>query len=98
MPVSYAFEDKTTGEVRTLAEVDDEMILFMGEEIDPASEHYRYQHFIASGGIGALMQGGFEVTESVLEEHLKRIPDLDLKVAELCREFLIRRYRFTAWR
>lgn len=106
MPVGFKFVDRQTGKAATLAQVDEEIAQFIGEEYDPNATTCVFLDPVAFMGVAILWtEGGETVTPENFESFAAKMRadrDYDAQVdeqrIEVAREFLLNRYEFHAWR
>lgn len=96
MPVSFQFSDKVTHDGISISRIDDEIAEYINQ---PINEKYAlYFDEYGSLGISILLKSsGSVVDEDSFNDYFDSHPEL-IEYIDSAREFLLDRYRFSAWR
>ena len=92
MPVSFQFTDKTTKEIKLLADIDAEVCATFGRPVHPTRFSPEYD-ILTDIGIDCCFNGAF--SDSRFREIVQK---LDADIAEKVLFFLNGKYEFRAWR
>ena len=96
MPVKYKYTDKE-GNAVPLSRVNDEILAYRCER-GVTHQAYNVEGLVSEIGILMLMNtGGFTFTEEKIRKLGEKL-DLGEGVCDLCVEFFVKRYTFSAWR
>lgn len=96
MPTGCQFRDQEGYSV-SLYQIDKEICFAYGEEPDEKYFSPMLQIFLQIAITLVSNNGGGIMTETLLEDFLKRNPETDPKNREILKNFFVKDYIFTAW-